>query len=172
MISDEFNSKVTDLGLNDDLNHLNEIKIQLVDIKKRLKELEKIGVFDDAALQERLSLYSLQANLTPTYEEIRQKFAPLYKEVLMEACKEEGYYTIGLMWDPVKAGGGHYTVIKSQKDKDGNTFLTNIEPQNGIPLDFETFVNFLDYPPDSEDTIMRTDNKIFNEDYLDLFEIN
>ena len=172
MISDEFNSKVTDLGLNDDLNHLNEIKIQLVDIKKRLKELEKIGVFDDAALQERLSLYSLQANLTPTYEEIRQKFAPLYKEVLMEACKEEGYYTIGLMWDPVKAGGGHYTVIKSQKDKDGNTFLTNIEPQNGIPLDFETFVNFLDYPPDSEDTIMRTDNKIFNEDYLYLFEIN
>ena len=90
----------------------------------------------------------------------------------MDACQEEGYYTFGLMWEAVNVGGGHYTVIKSEKDKDGNTVLTNIEPQTGEPLDFDTFINYLDYPPDSEDTIMRTDDKVFNEEYNDLFDIN
>lgn len=99
----------------------------------------------------------------------RKTQAEIYKEVLMEACKEEGYYTFGLSW---KAGGGHYTVIKSEKDKNGNTVLTNIEPQTGEPFpNIDALINRLAYP-DPTDTVMRTDDKVFNEDYNDLFDIN
>ena len=95
--------------------------------------------------------------------------AEIYKEVLMEACKEEGYYTFGLSWN---AGGGHYTVIKSEKDKNGNIVLTNIEPQTGEPFSsIDDLISSLAYP-DPTDTVMRTDDKVFNEEYNDLFDIN
>ncbi len=95
--------------------------------------------------------------------------AEIYKEVLLEACEQEGYYTFGLSW---KAGGGHYTVIKSEKDRNGNTILTNIEPQTGEPFpDIDSMISRLAYP-DPTDTVMRTDDKVFNEEYNDLFDIN
>lgn len=107
-------------------------------------------------------------------EELLDNYTPktqaeIYKEVLLEACEQEGYYTFGLSW---KAGGGHYTVIKSEKDRNGNTILTNIEPQTGEPFpDIDSMISRLAYP-DPTDTVMRTDDKVFNEEYNDLFDIN
>ena len=165
MLLDEFNAKVEGKKLTNELSTLESTKAELLQIKYVLNNY-RLSETQINQLQTRFNA------LKPTYFETRKKFAPIYKEVLMDACQEEGYYTFGLMWEAVNVGGGHYTVIKSEKDKDGNTVLTNIEPQTGEPLDFDTFINYLDYPPDSEDTIMRTDDKVFNEEYNDLFDIN
>lgn len=110
---------------------------------------------------------ALKEDLNDNYTPKNQ--AEIYKDVLMEACEQEGYYTFGLTW---AAGGGHYTVIKSEKDKNGNTVLTNIEPQTGEPFsDIDALISSLAYP-DPSDTVMRTDDKVFNEEYNDLFDIN
>ena len=165
MLLDEFNAKVEEKKLSNELNTLESTKAELLQIKYVLNNY-RLSETQINQLQARFNA------LKPTYFETRKKLAPIYKEVLMDACQEEGYYTFGLVWEAVNVGGGHYTVIKSEKDKDGNTILTNIEPQTGEPLDFDTLINYLDYPPDSEDTIMRTDDKVFNEEYNDLFDIN
>jgi len=50
--------------------------------------------------------------------------------------------------------------------------LTNIEPQTGEPFnDFDELISSLAYP-DPIDTVMRSDDKVFNEEYNDLFDIN
>lgn len=164
MLLDEFNAKVSANNLQKELNTLESAKAELLQIKDKLTHYN----LSEAAISQ---LKTRAAVLKPQYLEARKKFATIYKEILMEACKKEGYYTFGLVWESVFLGGGHYTVIKSEKDKDGNTILTNIEPQTGEPLDFDTLINYLDYPPNSEDTIMRTDDKVFNEEYNDIVDI-
>lgn len=70
--------------------------------------------------------------------------ATFYKNLLTEACKEEGYYLLTLSWDDrvvnekgkvLKPNTRHATIIKSVKDDKGNIILKHIEPQN--PLDKE-----------------------------------
>lgn len=165
MLLDEFNAKVRAKRLQNELNELENIKTELLQIKYMLTHYK----LDETTISQ---LNARAAELTPQYIEARKVFTPIYKEVLMEACKEPGYYTFGLVWESVFIGGGHYTVIRSEKDDDGITVLKNIEPQTGEPLDFDTLLNSLDYPPDAEDTVMRTDDKVFNEEYNDIVDIN
>lgn len=116
--------------------------------------------------QEIEHLEGLKAQISHSYT--KRSRSEIYKEVLMNACQEEGYYTFGLSWE---GGGGHYTVLKSEKDSAGHTILTNIEPQTGEPFStIDELIDNLAYPAPS-DTVMRTDDKIFNEEYNDLFEI-
>ena len=167
MLLSQFNDKVSAKGLEDELNTLNDTKAEILRIQNILRSDSNLSDDDIRALNAR------KDTLMDSYYDSREALAPVYKEMLMEACEEEGYYTFGLVWDAVSIGGGHYTVIKSEKDKDGNTILTNIEPQTGEPFEsIDDMVDALDYPPDVDDTIMRTDNKEFNEEYNDLFDIN
>ena len=167
LILDEFKAKVKAHHLDSKLSSLENARTELLQIKKKLKNTSNLSDIEIRTLMTR------RTELIPIYLEVREQFVPVYKEVLMDACKEEGYYSFGLLWEPVFSKGGHYTVIKSEKDSDGNIILTNIEPQTGSPYsDIDTMVRSLDFPPDSEDSIMRTDNKIFNVEYADLFDIN
>lgn len=166
MLKDEFTTKVEQQGLKDELIKLENTKSELLRINNVISNPGTI----DPSIIEKLTIR--EKELKKDYYDTRKTFAPVYKEVLMDACQEEGYYTFGLVWEAVDYGGGHYTVIKSEKDKDGNIVLTNIEPQNGRPFsNIDTLVNYLDFPPDADDTIMRTDDKVFNEEYNDLFDI-
>ena len=166
MLLDAFNSKVKQQNLQTDLSRLNSMKAELIEINTKLKKFFLSNA-------EKQQLKARQATIQSLYFETRKKFAPIYKEILMDSCQEEGYYTFGLVWESVNIGGGHYTVIKSEKDENGNIVLTNIEPQTGEPFqNIDTLIQSLDYPPAWNDTIMRTDNKVFNEEYNDLFEIN
>ena len=166
MLLDEFNAKVESNNLNSELVELKKAKAELHDLKDKL-DSSQLSDFEVSLLEDRIS------EIERLYYNKRELFAPIYKEVLLDSCKEEGYYTFGLIWESVNIGGGHYTVLKSEKDKDGNIILSNIEPQTGKPFqDIDTLISYLDYPPDSDDTVMRTDDKVFNEEYNDLFDIN
>lgn len=164
MLLDVFNAKVEENGLKDELVKLNEVKDELI----RIKKLKELNLKDE----ENARLEKYENDLKNEYIESRKMFLQLYKEVLMESCKEEGYYTFGLVWESVYLGGGHYTVLKSKKGDNGDTLLTNIEPQTGKPFDnIDKMLENLDIPPDDFDTVLRTDDKIFNEEYNDLFDI-
>lgn len=157
MLLDKFNSKVEEKGLSGELDKLKHIKNKLIELQ------------DSESNQ---TENYISHKLKTAYSEIREKFAPIYKEVLMDACKEEGYYTFGLVWEAVDIGGGHYTVLKSEKDSNGNIVLTNIEPQTGDPFNsIDEMISYLDFPPDSDDTVLRIDDKVFNSEYNDLFDI-
>ena len=165
MLSDAFMAKVRKKGLEDELTKLEENKTKLIKIRKILANPQ----INDT---EKKYLAAENARLKSLYAMQRQLFAPIYKEVLLESCKEEGYYTFGLVWESVNIGGGHYTVLKSKKDAEGKTVLSNIEPQTGEPFEnIDVMIRYLDYPPDAYDTIMRTDDKVFNKEYNDLFDI-
>lgn len=165
MLSDVFMAKVKEKGLEEELTKLEEFKTKLIKIGKiltnpKISDTEKRYLATEKARLK--SLYAIQ----------RQSFATIYKEVLLESCKEEGYYTFGLVWETVNYGGGHYTVLKSEKDAEGKTVLSNIEPQTGEPFEnIDVMIEYLDYPPDAYDTVMRTDDKVFNKEYNDLFDI-
>lgn len=165
MLSDAFMAKVRKKGLEDELTKLEENKTKLIKIREILANPQ----INDT---DKKNLAAENARLKSLYAMQRQLFAPIYKEVLLESCKEEGYYTFGLVWESVNIGGGHYTVLKSKKDAEGKTVLSNIEPQTGEPLEnIDVMIRYLDYPPDADDTIMRTDDKVFNKEYNDLFDI-
>jgi len=165
MLSNIFNTMVEEKGLKEELDLLKKNKTELIWIREKLKDPE-LNTTEKANLQTR------DKELRDTYYDSRKQFAPIYKEMLMETCKEEGYYTFGLVWEAVDIGGGHYTVLKSKKDKNGNIVISNIEPQTGEPFEnIDEMIEYLDYPPDPYDTVLRTDDKIFNKEYNDLFEI-
>lgn len=166
MLSDKFNEKIESKGFQEELEMLNNTKNELLDIQNSLNSIW-VSASRKVLLRERAE------ELKPIYTESRNKLAPVYKEVIEEACEEEGYYTFGLIWDEVDYGGGHYTVLKSEKDENGNTVISNIEPQTGEPFEsLDEMIDYLGYPPDPYDTLLRMDDKVFNEDYIDLFEIN
>ena len=166
MLSDKFNEIIESKGLKEELEKLNNTKKELLNIQDTLNDTWVSSTKKDT-LRERAE------ELMPIYTESRKILAPVYKEVIEEACEEEGYYTFGLIWDEVNYGGGHYTVLKSEKDENGNTVISNIEPQTGDPFEsLDEMIDYLGYPPDPYDTLLRMDDKVFNEDYIDLFEIN
>ncbi len=166
MLSDKFNEKIEAKRFQEELRILNNTKKELLEIQESLDSIW-VSASKKDSLRERVK------ELNPIYTESRKKLAPVYKEVIEEACEEEGYYTFGLIWDEVNYGGGHYTVLKSEKDENGNTVISNIEPQTGEPFEsLDDMIDYLGYPPDPYDTLLRMDDKVFNEDYIDLFEIN
>lgn len=166
MLSEKFDSKIKEKGLQDELVKLNNTKKELLEIKETLNSFW-------ISESKKNALINQAKELMPTYTESRKKLAPVYKEVIEEACIEEGYYTFGLIWDEVNYGGGHYTVLKSEKDENGKTIISNIEPQTGDPYQsLDEMIDYLGYPPDPYDTVLRMDDKVFNNDYIDLFDLN
>ncbi len=94
-----------------------------------------------------------------------------YKSFFEEECKETGVYIVTVAW---KGGGGHATVL--QRDVDGKLYY--IEPQvfdASRTIDgrrcIDDLVNGMTPVQPSEKGVMRVDNKLFNVDYTDLFEI-
>lgn len=165
MLLDEFNAKIKAHGLTSVLSTLESTRAELLYINHELSNNPYLSNNDIIVLRTRA------AQLIPSYNKSREQLTPIYKEILMDACQEEGYYTFRIAWEPVFIGGAHYTVIKSEKDRDGNIILSNIEPQTGSPYsDIDTLIRDLDFPPYVSDSIMRTDNKIFNVEYNDLFD--
>lgn len=94
-----------------------------------------------------------------------------YKRFFEEECKETGVYIVTVAW---KGGGGHATVL--QRDVDGTLYY--IEPQvfdASRTIDgrrsIDDLVNGMAPVQPSEKGVMRVDNKLFNVEYTDLFEI-
>lgn len=95
-----------------------------------------------------------------------------YKSFFEEECKEQGVYIVTVTW--VGNGGGHATVL--HRDADGKLYY--IEPQvfdSNKTTDgrrsIDDLVNRMAPKQPSQKGVMRVDNKIFNVDYADLFEI-
>ena len=93
-----------------------------------------------------------------------------YKEFFDESCKEEGIYELSIGW---KGGGGHATIL--WRFKDGT--LKYIEPQadnsEGSGYEFKDtdyIASNGEASPHGCRGIMRVDNKLFNTDYVDIFE--
>lgn len=99
-----------------------------------------------------------------------EKMTPeLYKRYFEETCKEEGVYIVTIGWS---GGGGHATIL--QRDSDGELYY--IEPQlydekAGERLGTDNLYNHLSDTPLSTRGILRVDDKLFNTDYAELFEI-
>ncbi len=94
-----------------------------------------------------------------------------YKGFFEENCKDQGVYIVTVAW---KGGGGHATVL--QRDADGKLYY--IEPQvfdanktNDGRRSLDDLVNGMASVQPSEKGVMRVDNKLFNVEYVDLFEI-
>lgn len=94
-----------------------------------------------------------------------------YMEFFNEVCKEEGVYELSIGW---KRGGGHATIL--QRFKNGE--LRYIEPQSdnsdGSGMEWKN-VRYLgeNGAANSHDCrgIMRIDNKLFNLDFISIFDI-
>lgn len=94
-----------------------------------------------------------------------------YKYFFEVNCKEQGVYIVTVAW---KGGGGHATVL--QRDADGKLYY--IEPQvfdanktNDGRRSIDDLVNGMASVQPPEKGVMRVDDKLFNVDYADLFEI-
>ena len=95
-----------------------------------------------------------------------------YKSFFEEECKEQGVYVVTVAW--AGNGGGHATVL--QRDTDGQLYY--IEPQvfeANVTTDgrrsIDDLVNRMAPVQPSQKGVMRVDDKMFNPDYADLFEI-
>lgn len=93
-----------------------------------------------------------------------------YMQFFQEACSEEGIYEIAIYW---KNGGGHATVL--QRFADGE--LRRIEPQIDNQKGSGREWNNLEYLCKRGRTttynasgVMRIDNKLFNIDFIDIFD--
>lgn len=91
-----------------------------------------------------------------------------YEEYFRETCKEPGVYILTIGW---KNGGGHATVL--QKFSDGS--LHYIEPQAydyklGARRPIEELCKSGATSPLATRGILRVDNKLFNSDFIDIFE--
>lgn len=179
LLHEKFNTKVENNALSKELNELIEKKDDLKKTREIISKIqEKINdpftsIGEGLELEDKLNiLKGKELELKKEYFSLREIFTPIYKEVLTDVCNTEGYYTFGITWEPINQRGGHYTIIKCEKDMNGNMVLKNIEPQTGKPFEnIDSLISILDYPPKIDDSIMRTDDKLFNEDYIDLFEI-
>ena len=96
-----------------------------------------------------------------------------YKNFFEEQCKEQGVYVVTVKWKGEK-GGGHATVL--QRDSDGKLYY--IEPQvfeSNVTTDgrrsIDNLVDGMALVQPSEKGVMRVDDKMFNVEYADLFEI-
>lgn len=94
-----------------------------------------------------------------------------YMEYFNEVCKDEGVYELCIGW---KSGGGHATIL--QRFKDGE--LRYIEPQSdnskGSGMEWKDIKYLCEIgAPNSHNCrgIMRIDNKLFNLNFLSIFNI-
>ena len=89
-----------------------------------------------------------------------------YRDFFEEACKEEGTYVLTIAW---KGGGAHATVL--QRTKKGE--LIHIEPQvdnsSNRLAGVDRLCNKGTTTPRRSRGILRIDNKIFNTNYLSMF---
>ena len=91
-----------------------------------------------------------------------------YAEYFNESCREEGVYILTIGW---KEGGGHATIL--QRFSDGS--LKYIEPQSfddmkGMARDVDELCQKGMGNPAPTRGILRVDNKLFNIDFLSLFD--
>lgn len=102
----------------------------------------------------------------------RQMSEKRYKEFFNEVCKEEGVYELTISW---KGGGAHATIL--QKFADGE--LRYVEPQrdnqkgSGYEWKNVDYLCKLGRTTNLAESrgIMRVDNKLFDTDYLDIFDV-
>ncbi len=93
-----------------------------------------------------------------------------YREFFNETCKDEGVYELCIGWEK---GSGHATILQ----RFSNGELRYIEPQcdnsKGSKYEWKD-IDFLckNGAAKSHDCrgVMRIDNKLFNIDYLDIFD--
>ena len=91
-----------------------------------------------------------------------------YRECLEESCKEKGVYILTIGW---RVGGGHATVL--QRFEDGT--LSYIEPQafdslQGARRSIDELCEKGAATPFYKRGVMRVDNKLFDTDFLSLFD--
>ena len=91
-----------------------------------------------------------------------------YREFLEESCKERGVYILTIGW---RGGGGHATVL--QRFEDGT--LSYIEPQafdslQGARRSIDELCEKGAATPFYKRGVMRVDNKLFDTDFLSLFD--
>lgn len=91
-----------------------------------------------------------------------------YREFLEESCKEKGVYILTIGW---RGGGGHATVL--QRFEDGT--LSYIEPQafdslQGARRSIDELCEKGATTPFYKRGVMRVDNKLFDTDFLSLFD--
>lgn len=94
-----------------------------------------------------------------------------YKEFFEEKCKENGVYIVTVAWE---GGGAHATIL--QRDTDGKLYY--IEPQvfdenktTDGRRSIEDLVNNMKSKQPFEKGVMRVDDKLFNTEYANLFEV-
>ena len=94
-----------------------------------------------------------------------------YKEFFNEICKEEGVYELCIGW---KNGGGHATILQ----RFANGELRYIEPQSdnsaGSGMEWKDVKYLCEMGAATSHScrgIMRIDNKLFNLDFFDIFDI-
>ena len=88
-----------------------------------------------------------------------------YREYFEETCKEPGVYILTIKW---RGNSAHATVL--QKEADGKIF--RVEPQafNGkAKRSLDELCERGAIQPMSNSGILRVDDKIFDTDWLDLF---
>ena len=95
-----------------------------------------------------------------------------YKSFFEEECKEQGVYVVTVAW--AGNAGGHATVV--QRDADGQLYY--IEPQvfeSDVTTDgrrsIDDLVGRMAPVQPSQKGVMRVDDKLFNVQYSDLFDI-
>lgn len=98
----------------------------------------------------------------------KQMSAKRYEEYFKETCKKPGVYILTIGW---RNGGGHATIL--QKFSDGS--LHYIEPQVydkklGAKRPIEELCKSGATKPIATRGILRVDNKLFNSDFIDIFE--
>ena len=94
-----------------------------------------------------------------------------YMEFFNEICKEEGVYELCIGW---KNGGGHATILQ----RFANGELRYIEPQSdnsaGSGMEWKDVKYLCEMGEATSHScrgIMRIDNKLFNLDFFDIFDI-
>ena len=105
-------------------------------------------------------------------KKLSQMTPALYKEFIEENTQEEGIYIYNVGWrgKDGEKGGAHTTIIQRWRDEHGELHLDNIEPQNGKISDLGKICRCATPWPQESKAIMRVDNKVFNSEYLDIFE--
>lgn len=98
----------------------------------------------------------------------KQMSAKRYEEYFKETCKEPGVYILTIGW---RNGGGHATIL--QKFSDGS--LHYIEPQAyndklGAKRTIDELCKSGATRPLATRGILRVDNKLFNSDFIDIFD--
>ncbi len=90
-----------------------------------------------------------------------------YKQFFEEACNEDGIYIVRIGWSN---RGGHATIIQRENGK-----LYYIEPQaysetRGVRRDIDELCKNGEHVIRGNRGIMRVDNKVFDKDWIGLFD--